>query len=86
MIHNMYVIRDTIAEYAHKPFTAHNNNDAIRAFTQACQKGDMNKDDFTLYHIGAFDDINLTITAGEPLKIYSGLDIQTDNVKAINNN
>jgi hypothetical protein len=72
----LYAIYDTIADIFNKPFTAHNDSDAIRAFTQSFEQGNQhNKADYVLYHLGEINDSNGEITPVTPLKIYSGLDI-----------
>lgn len=79
MIKNLYVIRDNIAEVFHKPFEEHNNQSAIRSFSQACNENP-NKNDFTLYHIGAFDDNSGELIASTPIKVYSGLEVKDADV------
>jgi hypothetical protein len=78
----LYAIYDTIADVFNKPFTAHNDADAIRAFTQSFEQGNQaNKEDFVLYHLAEYDDSNGCIHPGSkdsnnnPMKIYSGFDI-----------
>jgi hypothetical protein len=83
----LYAIYDTIADVFNKPFTAHNDADAIRAFTQSFEQGNKaNKEDYVLYSIGEYNDGNGEIKPNVPVKIYSGFDIgkQADEpVKAV---
>jgi hypothetical protein len=72
----LYAIYDTVADIFNKPFTAHNDSDAIRAFTQSFEQGNQaNKQDYVLYHLGEYNDGNGEITPVVPLKVYSGFDI-----------
>jgi hypothetical protein len=72
----LYAIYDTIADVFNKPFTAHNDADAIRAFTQSFEQGNKaNKEDYVLYSLGSYNDANGEITPVVPLKVYSGFDI-----------
>jgi hypothetical protein len=72
----LYAIYDTIADVFNKPFTAHNDADAIRAFTQSFEQGNKaNKEDYVLYSLGCYNDGNGEITPVVPLKVYSGFDI-----------
>lgn len=81
---NLYAIYDTIADIFNKPFVEHNDNSAIRAFKDAMLKGDAHKEDFVLYHIGEWNDANGVIEpAAAPLKVYSGLDIKEEKLKAV---
>ena len=75
----MYTIYDTVAEVFNKPFTAHNNADASRAFTQSFgDGGQSNKDDYVLYRIGEYNDATGEITPCLPLKVLSGFDIKQE--------
>jgi len=74
----LYSIYDTIADVFNKPFTAHNDKDAMRAFTQSFEQGGKaNKEEYVLYKIGAFNDSNGELNATVPLKVMSGLDIKS---------
>ena len=77
---NLYSIYDTVAQVFNKPFTAHNDADAISSFVEASNNNaNAHKDDYCLYAVGDWDDNNGTITPQKaPTKIYSGLDIKTD--------
>lgn len=80
MFKNLYAIYDTVAEVFNNPFVSINNQSAIRDFSTSV-KEQPHKDDYALYHIGAYDDNAGTITASDtPLKIYSGLEVKVDNV------
>ncbi len=73
---SMYSIYDTIAEVFNKPFTSHNDNDAMRAFTQSLQKADSNKDDYVLYRVADWNDSSGELTAILPFKVMTGFDIK----------
>jgi hypothetical protein len=80
----LYSIYDTIADVFNKPFTAHNDADAIRAFTQSFEQGNQaNKNDYVLYHLGEYNDANGEIEAITPLKTYSGFDIGKQTEEAV---
>lgn len=84
MMKQLYTIYDSVAQVFHKPFEGHNDADAIRAFTQSFTEGKQaNKEDYVLYHIGSFNDSNGEIEPVTPLKIYSGLDIKEQKLKAV---
>jgi hypothetical protein len=84
MIKQLYTIRDTVADIFNRPFVAHNDADAIRAFTQSFEKGGQgNKEDYVLYHIGSYNDSNGIIDTVEPIRVYSGLDIKEEKLKAV---
>lgn len=74
----MYSIFDTVSQVFHKPFTAHNDGDAIRAFSQATlEHAGSNKNDYVLYHVGEWNDAEgLVVGKENPLKIQSGFDIK----------
>jgi hypothetical protein len=72
----LYAIYDTIADVFNKPFTAHNDADAIRAFTASFEQGNQaNKNDYVLYSLGSYNDGSGEISPVVPLKVYSGFDI-----------
>lgn len=80
MVINMYSIFDTLSEIFHKPFTEINNASATRAFNESI-KENPNKNDFVLYHIGAYDDNSGTIIANSnPVKVTSGIECKTAEV------
>jgi hypothetical protein len=83
----LYAIYDTIADVFNKPFTAHNDADAIRAFTQSFEQGNQaNKNDYVLYSLGSYNDGSGEISPVVPLKVYSGFDIgkqAEETVKAV---
>jgi len=83
MFLNLYSIYDNVAEVFNKPFSDINDASAIRAFSQSVEDN-KNKDDYTLYHIGGFDDNSGSITADKsPKKLRSGFEIKTNNVTSI---
>jgi len=72
-------VKDTVAEIFNDPRVEINAASAIRAFTNSIQDN-KNKDDFTLYIIGEFDTQNGEVKGCEPVKIYSGHDVKTNNI------
>lgn len=73
----MFSIYDVVAEVFNKPFTELNAASAIRAFTGA-MKDNENRNDYQLIHIGEFDELNGTITPNNPVKIFTGFDIKSE--------
>lgn len=63
----IYSIFDEKAQVFNTPFTEHNENTAIRSFTNLCLDGtgmvSKYPEDFKLYHIGDFDVVKGIITA-----------------------
>lgn len=59
MIHNIYSVRDNIAEQFMGGFESVNDGTAIRAFKDACNDENQlekNATDYTLYKVAKFDD------------------------------
>lgn len=59
MIHNIYSVRDNVAEQFMGSFENVNDNTAIRAFKDACNDNEQlgkNANDYTLYKVAKFDD------------------------------
>lgn len=75
---NLYTAFDTIAEIFNRPFVEVNDATAVRVFTQSLQQNP-NKNDYVLYKIGQYNDLNGVITPTEnPIKIISGLEIPNE--------
>lgn len=72
---NLYSVYDTIAGVFNKPFVEHNDDTAKRAF-QASASEQPHLADYSLYHLGYYDDTTGEIIPVDPLKIMSGLDIK----------
>jgi hypothetical protein len=72
-------VKDTVADIFNDPRVEINAASAIRAFSQSVKESEM-KDDFQLYQIGTFDTDNGMVTYNDPLRLYSGHDVKTDNV------
>jgi len=72
-------VKDTVAEVFNDPRVEVNAGSAIRAFTNSIQ-GNKNKDDFTLYIVGEFDTQNGEVEPCDPVKIYSGHDVKTEEI------
>lgn len=74
---NLYSAFDSVAEVFHRPFTEVNDKTAIRAFSSSLEDN-KNKNDYTLYKIGTFDDNNGNIEKTKtPIKILTGFEIKT---------
>lgn len=74
---NLYSIHDNIAELFNKPFTEINDGTAKRSFTQSVDKSP-NKNDYTLYLIGIFDDQTGIVHPFDiPKKLMTGFEIHT---------
>ena len=78
MLKVIVCIKDNVAEMFNDPRAEINTASAIRSFTQSIQESP-HKDDFSLYQIGTFNTNNGVVEHNEPLKIYSGHDVKTDN-------
>jgi len=83
MYKNLYAIYDTVSELFNNPFTDINDQSAIRAFTQSVTE-QPHKNDYVLYHIAGYDDNSGMITQNKnPVKIKSGIEINTATVSSI---
>jgi len=71
----MYTIFDTVTEVFNKPFTEVNDASAIRAFTNSIEEA-KNKNEYELYHIGAYNDNNGQLEANHPVKIKTGFEVK----------
>lgn len=59
MIHNIYSVRDNVAEQFFGGFESVNDGTAIRAFKEACNDENrlgMSAKDYTLFKVAKFDD------------------------------
>ena len=73
----LYSIYDTIAEVFNKPYTAHNDADAKRAFEQSFKSGEKaNKDDYVMYKVATWNDATGDVEPILPEKMLSGFDIK----------
>ena len=72
-------VKDNVSEIFNDPRVEVNTASAIRAFTNSVKETPY-KDDFSLYQVGTFETNNGTVTPNEPLRIYTGHDVKTDNV------
>lgn len=79
MNNNLYSIYDSVAQVFNKPFTALNDNDAKRSFTQAVQQVP-HKNDYLLYAIGSYTDHDAVIIPITPTRIFSGFDVKNAEV------
>ena len=70
MIINVYAIHDSKAHSYLQPFFMHNDDLAIRSFTDASMNTESQFNqhplDYTLFHIGTYDDETSIITAVAP--------------------
>ena len=70
MIINVYAIHDSKAHSYLQPFFMHNNELAIRSFTDASMNPETQFNqhplDYTLFHIGTYDDETSIITPQAP--------------------
>lgn len=72
MRNNLYSIYDTVAKVFNKPFVEFNNETAKRSFFESLQEQKHAKD-YSLYHIGEYDDHNGQIVPNkEPTRIADG--------------
>lgn len=62
MIHNVYSIFDTASGLYSRPFFTSSDGEAVRSFGDIAQDGShpigVHPEDYTLFRIGNFDDIN----------------------------
>jgi hypothetical protein len=78
MKYQIMTIRDNVTEVFNKPYYSLNNADGIRAFVNSL-RGNPNKNDYTLYRCGEFDEENgVHYLEDTPVKIYTGLDIKDE--------
>lgn len=79
MILNIYTVFDSKANAHIAPFFMHNDEVAIRAFTQMVSDENhqfgKNPEDYYLKNIGSFDDVDGQVDAEEPITIMSALAI-----------
>lgn len=72
----LFCVYDLKAEYFGSPFTARNSAVAQRLFERLCFSGESEiskaPTDYTLVHIGSFDDSNASITTIAPVTVCSG--------------
>lgn len=76
---NIYSVRDNQVEAYLQPFFSPTHGAAIRSLTEVTNDANhtfhKHAADYSLYHIGEFDDGNGTVTALEPHRILSLLDL-----------
>jgi hypothetical protein len=71
----MYSIYDSVSEIFNKPFPAHNDADATRAFDDSLMES-KRKNEYVLYYLGDFNDTTGQINkAQEPVKVKSGFEV-----------
>jgi hypothetical protein len=75
----IYSVYDKVAEMFSNLHVEINEASAIRAFQESF-KDNPNKNDYEIYFLGEYTDHNGTIEGVAPRKIYSGLDINVNNV------
>jgi len=80
----IYAIYDSKAEAFLQPFFSQTTGTAIRAFKQAANTPENNfyeyAEDYTMFHLGDFDDQDGTITAYDaPVSISKALVLRDDN-------
>lgn len=81
MIINLYSIYDTVSEVFNKPFTEHNDNSAIRAFTESLlQSRPKTRKDYELFYIGKYNDQTGLIKA-EKKRVYTGFEITSEEIE-----
>lgn len=73
---DLFCVYDVKAEYYGSPFTARNSAIARRLFERLCFSGESEiskcPSDYTLVHIGSFDDSDAKITTISPVTVCSG--------------
>lgn len=78
MISQMYVIRDLQAEAAMKPLLFEREAIAVRQFELSLVAKDnpfaASPEDYSLYHIGTYDDETMFLEACDPRRVVSGLE------------
>lgn len=79
MIHKIYAVYDSKAESYTPPYFQHTEAMALRIFGDTCNdKGHtfgMHPEDYTLFHLGEYDDSTGTITQDKITSIANGLTI-----------
>lgn len=75
---NLYAVQDVKAHRFNPPFSGQSHVEAMRAFAQPCQNPESlwNKypEDFSLFHIGTFDDESAQVESILPAFLSSALD------------
>jgi len=72
-------VKDTVSEVFNDPRVEVNAASAIRAFSHSVQDTP-HKDDFVLYQIGIFETTNGTVKPNEPIRLFSGHDVQKQDI------
>lgn len=79
MIHKIYSVYDSKAQTYTPPFFQHQEAMALRTFTDCCNDPGhtfgMHPDDYTLYHLGTYNDNSGTITQDKIISIANGLSL-----------
>lgn len=75
---NFYTVRDETADFFLPPFLARNEGQAKRMFIGSLGDSFPYRRDFSLYHVGSFDEDNGLITPAEPTLVLNGLSIAVD--------
>jgi hypothetical protein len=78
----MVCVKDTVSEIFHDIRCEVNTASAIRSFSASLQDTP-HKDDYQLYLVGEQDQNNGEIEPCDPVRIYSGHDVKTNNVTPI---
>jgi hypothetical protein len=78
----MVCVKDTVSEIFHDIRCEVNTASAIRSFSQSLADTP-HKDDYQLYLVGEQDQNNGQIEPCDPVRIYSGHDVKTNNVTSI---
>jgi hypothetical protein len=80
MVKSTYTIYDTISKVFNWPFTAHNDQDAIRSFSNSITKEIPDRAiEFVLYKNGEYDDSTGIFTSFEPVPVFRGSEIDNNN-------
>lgn len=78
MINEIYVVKDVTADVGMVPLFRENEAVAIRDFSQAVTDPNnpmsQNPDDYVLYHVGNYDDINLYVQPKDPQRVITGIE------------
>lgn len=77
----IFSIYDSVSHVYNQPFFLINKGAALRQFKNMCQDPDtqisLNPSDFTLYHLGSWDNTKCTMDKKDPKSLGNGIEFTT---------
>lgn len=75
----VFSVRDNAVEAFLPLFLVRNKGEAIRSFTQAVNDSShqfaKHREDYTLFHLGEFDDVSGVMLPTEPVRVLSAVEV-----------